>query len=82
MSIFDINEPVKVSSVGGDIPAGEVEVTNLGNDAVIELTHVQAVKLHELLARHIDLDVVRLDNGDDEGADLIERLISQLGGLL
>jgi len=44
-------------------------------EVAIVMTTEQADKLAELLDRHIDPDVVRLDNGDHEGMLFVEFLI-------
>jgi hypothetical protein len=47
-------------------------------DGSIILNPVQARKLGELLERHVDLDVVSLDNDDPEGALFVEALIGAI----
>jgi hypothetical protein len=45
-------------------------------DGSIVLNPVQARKVAELLERHVDLDVVSLDNDDPEGALFVVALIT------
>jgi len=61
----------------------EIDVTTDGEYAVhdevkIVMTGAQADKLAELLARHIDLDVVALDNEDPEAALMVTMLIDTI----
>jgi hypothetical protein len=65
-----------------------VEITPL--DATISdsgpvellLSGAQLAKLAELLNRHVDLDVVRLDNDDPEGATFVTGLVKTIRGAL
>ena len=57
----------------------QVDVTVPDDDEVmIVMTGSQADKLVELLDRHIDIDVVSLDNDDAEGALFVEQLIETI----
>ncbi len=52
------------------------------DDVRITMGHDQAAKLAELMARHIDLDVVRLDNDDPNGAQFVTDFIAALHSAL
>jgi len=57
----------------------DIDITTDGEyeqhgEVKIVMTTEQADKLAELLDRHIDPDVVRLDNGDHEGMLFVEFL--------
>jgi hypothetical protein len=61
----------------------EIDVTTDGeyadhDEVKIVMTGTQADKLAELLARHIDLDVVALDNDDPQGALFVTMLIDTI----
>lgn len=48
------------------------------DEVKIVMTRTQTEALAELLDLHIDLDVVRIDNNDPEGAIFVERLIGKI----
>jgi hypothetical protein len=64
-----INAPVDITADGQYREFDEVKIV---------VYRDQAAKLVELLDRHIDLDVVRLDNDDPEGAMFVGDLVKAL----
>jgi hypothetical protein len=61
----------------------EIDITADGeyaenDDVKIVMTRMQAEALASLLDLHVDLEVVRLDNNDPEGALFIENLIQNI----
>jgi hypothetical protein len=48
----------------------------------IVMTRDRAAKLVELIGRHVDLDVVELDNDDPDGARFVRELLADLRGTL
>lgn len=76
MSIFDSNEPIIVSSVGGDIPAGEVEKTVLGAKAD-ELAEVVDVTVDGEYAIQGEVKIVMTVAQMDKLAELLERHVDR-----
>ncbi len=64
-----------------DTPAPQ-RVVMSSDDVRITMGHDQAEKIIELMGRHIDLDVVRLDNDDADGAALVVNFIAALSNAL
>lgn len=61
----------------------EIDITVDGeyaehDEVKIVMTRTQVEALGELLDLHVDLEVVRIDNNDPEGAIFIERLIGKI----
>lgn len=53
-------------------------VVMAADDVRLTINREQAEKLAEILALHVDPDVVRLDNDDPDGAAFVQSLISAL----
>jgi hypothetical protein len=63
----ELTKPIDITTDGEYADHDEVKIV---------MTSAQLAKLVELAARHIDLDVVGLDNDDPEGATFIGALIT------